>query len=356
MKNIEITERRFELKKIIGTILSLAICFTMLPSSVFAAEIEKLSILADEHITVSFSDTETIYSNLQEFYEIAKEEIPTISDIELAEYVMDYTGQSYDNLSDEIILETLDFLEISTVEQIFRAKEDGTVEELTPAEVEILLANSDVSPAASWESDDGYIQITTTASKGTKGSNGTPFTLSGTATWLKYPSFRFTDTFAIVYGGTFDDSYIITSTFNETGKCSECGATFKWSETEKYGPESSNKDPHFIQNSDLIELDFAQSHAIGTKCDLKTISCMHLAGLGTPVNMAETTKLTTTIRFRILTSDTTEARAAYAHTKLSGKITIGGSVSASGVTPTFSGVLNIIYSKYTAAPVTLRAN
>ena len=91
------------------------------------------------------------------------EEIPAISDIELAEYVMDYTGQSYDGLSDETILETLDFTEISTVEQIFRAKEDGTVEELTPEEVEILLEYSDISPAASWESDDGYIQITTTA-------------------------------------------------------------------------------------------------------------------------------------------------------------------------------------------------
>ena len=144
--------------------------------------------------------------------------------------------------------------------------------------------------------------------------------------------------------------------FSDTGKCSECGKTFSWNGTEKYGPETNNQNPHFIESSDLIELDFAQSHAIGTKCDLKTISCMHLAGLGTPVNFAETTKLTSTIRFRVLTSDTTEARAAYAHTKLSGKITIGGSVSASGVTPTFSGVLDIIYSKYTAAPVTLRAN
>ena len=346
------------MKKFVKAFLTMAMCFSMLSSNALAAESEipGLSVLADEYISVSVSNTEIVYSNLQEFYVAAKEEIPAISDIELAEYVMDYTGQSYDGLSDETILETLDFTEISTVEQIFRAKEDGTVEELTPEEVEILLEYSDISPAASWESDDGYIQITTTASKGTKGSNGTPFTLSGTATWLKYPAFRFTDTFAIVYGGTFDDSYVITSTFSETGKCSECGKTFRWNGTEKYGPETNNQNPHFIESSDLIELDFAQSHAIGTKCDLKTISCMHLAGLGTPVNFAETTKLTSTIRFRVLTSDTTEARAAYAHTKLSGKITIGGSVSASGVTPTFSGVLDIIYSKYTAAPVTLRAN
>lgn len=189
----------------------MAMCFSMLSSNALAAESEipGLSVLADEYISVSVSNTEIVYSNLQEFYVAAKEEIPAISDIELAEYVMDYTGQSYDGLSDETILETLDFTEISTVEQIFRAKEDGTVEELTPEEVEILLEYSDISPAASWESDDGYIQITTTASKGTKGSNGTPFTLSGTATWLKYPAFRFTDTFAIVYGGTFDDSYVI---------------------------------------------------------------------------------------------------------------------------------------------------
>ena len=122
------------MKKFVKAFLTMAMCFSMLSSNALAAESEipGLSVLADEYISVSVSNTEIVYSNLQEFYVAAKEEIPAISDIELAEYVMDYTGQSYDGLSDETILETLDFTEISTVEQIFRAKEDGTVEELTP--------------------------------------------------------------------------------------------------------------------------------------------------------------------------------------------------------------------------------
>lgn len=335
--------------------LALLMLCSLAANTAFAASPESvLESLAGDYIIISNTDDGTTYSNLQAFYSAAKQELSAVSDLELAKYVMDYTGQSYVDLSDEIILETLDFLEITSAVQIFQVKEDGTADELTLAEAAIAL-NSSVAPNAVWESDDGYMKITTYASKGTKGTNGTPYTLSATATWLKYPTFRFTDTFAIVYGGTFDDSYVITSTFKETGKCSECGATFNWDEKEEYGPESANSDPHFIKNSEIIELDFAQAQAIGAKCDIKVISCVHLLA-GTPVNYAETTKMETYIRFRILTSAATEARAAYAHTKLSGKINISGSVSATGVSPSFSGTLSIIYSKYSAAPVTLLPN
>ena len=94
------------MKKFVKAFLTMAMCFSMLSSNALAAESEipGLSVLADEYISVSVSNTEIVYSNLQEFYVAAKEEIPAISDIELAEYVMDYTGQSYDGLSDETIL------------------------------------------------------------------------------------------------------------------------------------------------------------------------------------------------------------------------------------------------------------
>lgn len=272
----------------------------------------------------------------------------------MSKAVLDYTEQDYSTLDDNVILETLDFSEISTVDQVYRTKEDGTTELLSPEEANIIL-DTPLDTLASWESDDGYMKLTTSASKGSKTSYGTPFTLSCTATWLKFPVFRLTDTLAIVYTGTFDDSYMITSTFNELGKCSECGKTFKWSETEKYGPEG-NRPPHFIENSDMIELDFNQANAIGTKCDLKIISCVHLVGLGSPANMATTTRMFSTIRFRILCDKTGEARAAYAHTKLAGSVSISGSISGSGVTPSFNGALNIIAAKYPGAPVTLRCN
>lgn len=340
----------------IATSLCLALALGVFPTASLAAEnvTSELQELAEEYITISHEDAETVYSNIQEYFTVAREEVPTASDLDLAEAVLDFTEQDYSDLDNDVILETLDFSEISTVDQIYRTKEDGTTELLTYDEAEAIL-NNPAAPIASWESDDGYIRLSTTASKGSKTSNGTPFTLSCTATWLKYPAFRLTDTLAIVYTGAFDDSYVITSTFKESGKCSECGKTFNWSETEKYGPEG-NQSPHFIENSDMINLDFNQANAIGTKCDLKVISCVHLVGLGTPANMAETTKLTSTIRFRILCNETGEARAAYAHTKLAGTVSISGSVSSSGVTPSFSGALNIIAAKYSAAPVTLRCN
>ena len=74
------------MKKFVKAFLTMAMCFSMLSSNALAAESEipGLSVLADEYISVSVSNTEIVYSNLQEFYVAAKEEIPAISDIELA--------------------------------------------------------------------------------------------------------------------------------------------------------------------------------------------------------------------------------------------------------------------------------
>lgn len=344
-------------KKLVSVALS-AVMLMGMSLTAFAAEPPQtqsiLTELAKEYISVTVTDSETNYSNIENFYSAARQELSDVSDLDLAKTVLEYTNQDYSSLSDEIILETLDFSEITSIDQFFRTKEDGSVEELSSEEVQAILNNS-ITPLADWSSDDGYMKMTTNASKGKKTNYGTPFTLSCTATWLKYPVFRLTDTLAIVYGGTFDDSYTIYSTFNETGKCSKCGKTFNWNETESYGSDSSNSKPHFIKNSDMIELDFAQAQAIGARYDLKVISCVHPVG-GTTANFADTTKISSYIRFRVLCGSTTEARAAYAHTKLAGKVTISGSVSASGVSPSFGGTLDIIASKYTAAPVTLRCN
>lgn len=265
---------------------------------------------------------------------------------------MGYTGQSYEGLPEEVILEELDFFEIATNEQIVRFLEDGTTETLTAEEyASVCNFENGIMPMATWTSDDGYMKIATAVSTGTKTSAGTQFTLSATATWLKYPLFRLKDTLAITYGNaTFDDSHSIISTFKETGKCEKCGKTFTWEGTEQYGNSG------YIKSSSLIELDFAQSHAVGTKCDLKTISCNHTDEYGNSGDYATTTSIVSTIQFRVLASTTTEARTAYAHSQVGGSITISGSVSGTSVTPTFSGSGFLTAKKYSAAPVTLRCS
>ena len=79
------------MKKFVKAFLTMAMCFSMLSSNALAAESEipGLSVLADEYISVSVSNTEIVYSNLQEFYVAAKEEIPAISDIELEKHIGD---------------------------------------------------------------------------------------------------------------------------------------------------------------------------------------------------------------------------------------------------------------------------
>lgn len=342
------------MKKFLSVLVALTMIFTLSMTAFAAAEGNpNLSDLATEIITVSTVDDETIYSNIQDFYVAARAEFPSVQDIDLAKAVMERTGQDYTNMSDELILENLDFTEITSTEAVYHLLENGTVEILTPAEAAQIIDNP-AAPMAEWTSEDGYLKLTTFANAGSKISNETPYTLSCTATWLKFPVWRLTDTLAIVYGGAFDDDYTITSTFNETGKCSYCGRTLSWSGTESYGKDGTSS-AHFIKTSDLIELDFAQSQAIGTKLDLKAVSCMHPVDQ-TAANFAQTTKITGYIRFRVLCDSTTEARAAYAHTKLAGSVTISGSVSSSGVSPTFGGALDIIAAKYCAAPLTLRHN
>lgn len=113
-----------------------------------------LKELAKEYISVTVTDSETTYSNIENFYSAARQEVSDVSDLDLAKTVLEYTNQDYSSLSDEIILETLDFSEITSIDQFFRTKEDGSVEELSSEEVQAILNNS-ITPLADWSSDDG---------------------------------------------------------------------------------------------------------------------------------------------------------------------------------------------------------
>lgn len=341
------------MKKFYALLLCLALCITVLPPvTAVKAEYSDLADLASQYITVSVQGNETVYSDLQEFYSAARKELPHISDMQLAKYVLDYIGQPYDNLPDETILETLDFLEASAIDQVYRTLSDGSTEELSAQEIDALF-NSPTSPLSDWISEDGYLRISTYAYKEDATKDGTPYVLSGHASWLKFPVCRFTDTFSIVYGGVFDDSYQVIATFIEEGSCTECGKKFKWDERERYAPVGSGLS---TERSDLIELDYSQSHAVGAKYDLKLVSCIHHLPDGMAMESALTTRLYSSIRFRIIVTSLTEAQAAYVHTQLGGSVSISGEVNGTSVSPKLDGHLNIIKKRYYSIPVTLRCN
>lgn len=346
-------------KQIKASLLLLSLVATVIFPSTASAEdnsYDSLQSLANEYIKVTVSGNETTYANIQDFYDAARAEFPDAADIELAKTVLAYTNQDYSNMSQQIILETLDFTEITSVDEVYRTLQDGTVELLTTDEVNDIINNdNEVSPNSVWTSGDGYLRMTTYANASPKTPYGTPYTLSCTATWLKIPTFLLTDTLAIVYGGTFDDSYVITCTLTENAKCSHCGKTFTWNEAETFGPWAGS-DPGTIVDSDIIEIDSSRSQAIGGKFDLQNPKCEHvIAPVGTG-NFAQISKIECYVRFRILCSNTTEARSAYAHTRLTGSVNISGTITAGGVEPSFSGNLNILAEKYTAVPVTLRVS
>lgn len=111
-------------KKLTSVVLAGAMAFSLAAPAM--AENNKpltLDEIATEYISVTYEQNEVVYSNLQEFYAAVHKEIPDISDLELSKYMMDFTDQSYDGLSDEAILEELDFLEVRTSNQIFGQKQ-----------------------------------------------------------------------------------------------------------------------------------------------------------------------------------------------------------------------------------------
>lgn len=313
-----------------------------------------LDDIAEEYISLSNQNNEVIYSNLAEFYDQVRIHIPEISDIELAEYLICYADLNYENADDIEKLEVLEFVELRKSCELYCLKEDSI------SEIDnqfILSSESTVMPLADWESEDGYLLIKTNCGVGEKQSNGdTAYVLSADATWLKEPSIRLVDTFAITYGGAFDDSFDITATLNRSETCTWCGNKPAINENEKYGPDSDGVS-RLTQSSSAIELDFSQANSIGMKFSVARVGCYHVPSSDTTVsyNYAKYGTLSVSLKFRVLVSSTTEAKAAYAHKTFGLDVDIGATVQEKSVTPTFSVSIISVANTYVAPPVTLRS-
>lgn len=336
------------MKKVKKT-LAMLICLALMCMSVSAQGTPTenlLTPLAEAYITItetssSNATTEIVYSGLQEFYSTVHELYPFVSDLELAQFTMTYTGlDEYELNSEEQILEMLDFYSVTTNTEYVAISEDGECRAVSQEEM--------ISPLATWNSSDGYMKIDTTAADKGKNPQGyKQYVITAKATWLKFTLFRLTDTFAITYGGVFDDSHIVSSTFTHNGKCSICGKTVTHFCQEEYNSAGGNV------NDPGIELDFAQANAVGVKFDLQELSCIHSVD-GNLVNGLVDKTMYTTLQARILVPSLTEVRAAYAHKTIGiSDISISGNISGDGVAPSFNIGIGITASKYSAAPVTL---
>ncbi len=144
------------MKKSLSIILSLAMVCTMSATAFAADSSTDLSAIADATIQVTQTTSESgaitnTFNNLDDFVNAVHTANPAISDYEIATYILDYTGQEYQDLPEEEILSFLTYDNISTSSSYVRVDDEGNT----------IVSNFDAIPLADWTSDDGYMKITT---------------------------------------------------------------------------------------------------------------------------------------------------------------------------------------------------
>lgn len=131
-------------------------------ATAFAADSSTdLSAIADATIQVTQTTSESgaitnTFNNLDDFVNAVHTANPAISDYEIATYILDYTGQEYQDLPEEEILSFLTYDNISTSSSYVRVDDEGNT----------IVSNFDAIPLADWTSNDGYmksLQITVTS-------------------------------------------------------------------------------------------------------------------------------------------------------------------------------------------------
>ncbi len=95
------------MKKSLSIILSLAMVCTMSATAFAADSSTDLSAIADATIQVTQTTSESgaitnTFNNLDDFVNAVHTANPAISDYEIATYILDYTGQEYQDLPEEV--------------------------------------------------------------------------------------------------------------------------------------------------------------------------------------------------------------------------------------------------------------
>lgn len=345
-------------KRVLSLLLALAMCLSLsVPAWAELPNANALSSLASQHILITEEADGTTYSNLQEFYSAAREYYPTISDYELAAFTFTYvqpeTAFLLETLSQETILDYLTALSVTTDSTIMRVSSDGSVNVATLGEIQGLSEHTVLNPNGTSVTSDGYIEFYTTKVQKSMVGTDRKYTLSATARWLVFPNERYTDTLAITYGGVFDDSVTITANHYNYGVCSQCGSVKRLNESISYGIPASGSSPQDLETSNYMSFDYSTSNAVGVQTDLVRLSCFHANSNETPINYLEERNLYTTMSIGVLVSNTSETKAAYAHTKVDVSVDISATASGTSITPVFSITANWKTTNYTAPPLTL---
>lgn len=150
--------------------MSLLLSFVLLSALTYPAFASNEAIDLDEiaettiQITEKTDDTgtpSTTFDGLDRFTSQVHLTYPSLSDYEIATFILDYTGQEYHDLPEEQILEILDYTNITTSISYIKVDDTGAPH----------FCDTPYIPFADWTSTDGYMKIVTSYSY-TKTVNG----------------------------------------------------------------------------------------------------------------------------------------------------------------------------------------
>lgn len=251
----------------------------ILPIQSYAAAAKKptLQSIADETICKSAdltSENPTItYSCIDEFVNTVYSELPNINDAEISDFLVEYTNQNKDSISDEEKANYLKSKEIIITDRFIRIDSDGNETELSRDEITAELDRERIPVTLDeYTSDNGYLQLKTIISRQSDiVGYYVDYRVGAYAIWLKMPKCHMTDHLFVDIsdGVVFDSTQPVYGKLEETISCNGTESHYKsqvW-KTDDNPDYFTNKNV-FVENG-LGEqaISFKIKPAFKIKCD-----------------------------------------------------------------------------------------
>ena len=327
------------MKKLFSMILVIMLAFAF-PSQVSAEETPTLESIANSIIEITTDNSNenptTTYNNIEEFVNEVHNQIPDIDDLELANFIIDYTGQDDLEVADEETLKYLGFKEIIVSEDYIRVDEMGNTESMTQDEMTLAMFRDDygISPLQNpWTSDNGYMKIKIVVSRESGVVNGyVDYQIGAYGHWLKMPVCYFTDVFALHFSdAVFDSSHEIYGKLEETINC--CTTTSKY-KSQVWVNE--DRPPYYTEKNVVVSNQF--DNAVAIKFKLIQPQVYQCTSTTSNHNL-RTTDILTYMSYGISVRPNVKftIQAGYCHKQVSVG-SIGVSASGSGISFSLSGV------------------
>lgn len=309
------------------------LCSLTVPT--FASE-PSLSGIASNSIIITHTIQEngleiTTYENLDIFINEARSQLPEISDYDIAEFILELSGQNSATLPEIAVMKILEYDNFSIATSYIQVDEAGNGKEISEQEALIRLTGSEYTDPS------GVIKFNTGFSKLYTSGTTKHFNVWASATWIDFPNTCVEDAFVLGTNASYNDLDVVDDFgyVHQTFKCLSCG---------KYTSYYRTVYANAPVDDDLI-LEYTAMGVPSISFVPYSPYCQYGEHNVTDFDF------TVYINYDVLVEGSAMIQAAYGH-KTVGLSGINVSISADG-TPKFSGGLGVTIKSYYARPVSL---